>query len=121
MAALPFHSGRRPYEQIAFQFSHHVVSADGSVSHQNEYINTVRGAFPNFEFVRALRDALEQNDGTIFRYAAHENTVFRQIRKQMLTATKPPADRNELIAFIESITASESDLRRAMGWKPQYG
>ena len=33
MVALPFHQGRKPYEQVAFQFSHHVMEADGSVSH----------------------------------------------------------------------------------------
>ena len=29
--ALPFYAGMRPYEQIAFQFSHHVMHADGSI------------------------------------------------------------------------------------------
>jgi len=28
--AIPFHAGRRPYEQVAFQFSHHVMEADGT-------------------------------------------------------------------------------------------
>lgn len=109
MVALPFHKGRRPYEQIAFQFSHHTVADDGTIVHQSEYINSARGAFPNFEFVRALKCALEQNQGTIFRFAAHENTVLRQIRKQLMVAPEPPADRRDLIAFIESITISEVD------------
>ncbi len=68
MAALPFHKGRRPYEQIAFQFSHHTVQRDGRIEHANQYINSTRGAFPNFIFVRELKRALEQNSGTIFRY-----------------------------------------------------
>jgi hypothetical protein len=54
MAAIPFNRGRRPYEGVAFQFSHHVVTKDGSVSHQGEYINTEPGQFPNYNFVRAL-------------------------------------------------------------------
>jgi len=109
MVALPFHKGRRPYEQIAFQFSHHIVSSDGTITHQSEYINSSRGVFPNFDFVRALKTALEVNDGTVFRYAAHENTVLRQIRRQLMTFSDPPHDRKELIAFIESITISETD------------
>jgi hypothetical protein len=42
---LPFHVGRRPYEQIAFQFSHHIYHEDGRIEHASEYINTVPGQF----------------------------------------------------------------------------
>jgi hypothetical protein len=84
MVAIPFHSGRRPYEQIAFQFSHHQVDHDGSVQHKTQYLNRERGKFPNFDFVRALRAAVGDSGGTIFRYAAHENTVLCQIRDQLL-------------------------------------
>ena len=31
--AIPFHAGMRPYEAVAFQFSHHVMQSDGSVAH----------------------------------------------------------------------------------------
>ncbi len=31
MVALPFNKGRKPYEGIAFQFSHHVIQEDGEV------------------------------------------------------------------------------------------
>jgi hypothetical protein len=33
---IPFHKGRRPYEQIAFQFSHHIVYEDGTIQHKGE-------------------------------------------------------------------------------------
>ena len=29
--ALPFNKGRHPYEQVAFQFSHHMCHADGTI------------------------------------------------------------------------------------------
>ena len=67
--AIPLNAGRRPYEEIAFQFSHHIVREDGSVAHFGEYLNTERGVFPNYEFVRALKDQLEKDSGSIFRYA----------------------------------------------------
>lgn len=102
--AIPFHKGRRPYEQIAFQFSHHIVESDGSVRHQTQYLNVERGQFPNFNFVRALRDALSKDNGTIFRYHTHENTVLNEIRKQLLASTDSVPDWKELVAFIESIT-----------------
>jgi hypothetical protein len=104
MVAIPFHKGRRPYEQIAFQFSHHLVGKDGTITHADEYINREKGKFPNFDFVRALKRSLESDNGTIFRYAAHENTVLNQIKEQLLSWVEPIADRDELIRFIESIT-----------------
>ena len=37
MVAIPFFRGRRPYEQIAFQFSHHTVDADLKIEHKGQY------------------------------------------------------------------------------------
>lgn len=104
MVAIPFHRGRRPYEQIAFQFSHHLLNADGSVVHQDQFLHAERGVFPNFDFVRALRAALEGDAGSIFRYAQHENTVLRQIRAQ-LEASKEK-DRKDLMAWIDTVTTA---------------
>ena len=56
--ALPFNKGRRPYEQMAFQFSHHTCYADGRIEHTSEYINNTPGEFPNFLFVSALKKAI---------------------------------------------------------------
>ena len=53
--ALPFHAGRRPYEQVGFQFSHHVLEADGSLRHADQFLCDDPGVFPNYAFVRALR------------------------------------------------------------------
>ncbi len=109
MVAIPFHKGRRPYEQIAFQFSHHSAGKDGKIVHQDEYINREKGHFPNFDFVRALMSALSKDNGTIFRYATHENTVLCQIRQQLLDSSDKIEDRDQLVRFIESITKSGDD------------
>ena len=106
MVAIPFHKGRRPYEQIAFQFSHHVVHKDGKIVHQDEYINREKGHFPNFDFVRALMKSLAADGGTIFRFATHENTVLCQIREQLLNTSENIPDKSQLVKFIESITTS---------------
>lgn len=100
--AIPFHQGRRPYEQIAFQFSHHTIDKNGRLRHAGEFISSQPGEFPNFNFIRALKTALHGEDGTIFRYAAHENTVLNQVREQLLESSEP--DRDILIDFIDSIT-----------------
>lgn len=105
--ALPFNAGRRPYEQVAFQFSHHIIHSDGRVEHANEYISNTPGEFPNFKFARALRDALGQDTGTIFRFATHENTILNAIIDQLKSSEEP--DRVDLITFLKTITVSKSD------------
>jgi len=112
MVAIPFSKGRRPYEQIAFQFSHHLMDKDGGVEHKTEYINRKRGHFPNFDFIRALKTALEQNQGTIFRYSHHENTVLCQIHEQLQNSNEP--DRDALCAWIESLT--EKKVGKQIVW-----
>ena len=112
--ALPFYKGMRPYETVAFQFSHHKIEdlGDGKfkISHAGQYINTKRGVFPNFEFVRALKRNLEGDGGTIFRYCHHENNVLNEIRMQLQKSNEP--DKSDLIAFIESITYDKEGHRR---------
>jgi hypothetical protein len=100
--AIPFTAGMRPYEQLAFQYSHHIVYEDGRVEHTSEYINVEKGVLPNFEFIRALKRDLEVNDGSIFRYHNHENTIVNVIHNQLCNSNEP--DRKELCDFIESIS-----------------
>ena len=100
--ALPFHTGRKPYEQIAFQFSHHIYYEDGSIEHATEYINSTQGEFPNFEFCEKLMEALNKDEGTIFRYATHENSILNAIRDQLLASKY--ANKEMLISFIETIS-----------------
>ncbi|MEH6514128.1 MAG: DUF2779 domain-containing protein [Maribacter arcticus] len=100
--AIPFTKGRKPYEQLAFQYSHHIVYEDGRIEHASEYLNTQIGVFPNFDFIRALKASLEVNAGSIFRYHAHENTIVNAIYKQLLASEEP--DKDELITFIKSIS-----------------
>jgi len=110
--ALPFTKGRKPYETVGFQFSHHVYYENGTIEHKDEYLNAVPGQYPNIDFVRALKVALEGDEGTIFRYAAHENTVLNHIHKNIEDDRHNIADANELLGFIESITHSASSAKR---------
>jgi len=105
MVAIPFFKGRKPYEQTAFQYSHHIVTSDLKIEHAGEYICKGKGKFPNFEFVRHLKSELDKDDGTIFRYAMHENTVLNQITVQLNDASIDDVpDKDELIDFIKTIT-----------------
>ena len=104
---LPFHAGRKPYEQIAFQFSHHIYYEDGRIEHANQYINSTAGEFPNFEFVEYLQQALSEDEGTIFKFATHENTILNAIRTQLKASDAP--NKESLISFIESISHPTKD------------
>jgi len=104
MVAIPFNAGRRPYEGIAFQFSHHVVYENGTIEHFGEYLNTDIGVFPSYDFVRELKNQLENDKGSIFRYSNHENTFLCMIYQQLLDDTSSIKDRNELCEFIKTIT-----------------
>ncbi|PKD17736.1 hypothetical protein APR41_05190 [Salegentibacter salinarum] len=111
--ALPFFKDMRPYEQLAFQFSHHIVHEDGRVEHFNEYLNTEPGEYPNFDFIRALKKSLTSNDGNVFRYHNHENTIVNVIYDQLRNSAEP--DKEELLQFIETISHNTS--RNAKSWK----
>lgn len=102
--ALPFTKGRRPYEQLAFQYSHHIVYEDGRVEHASEYLNTTIGEFPNYNFIRSLKQSLELNDGSIFRYHNHENTIVNAIYKQLMDSDEK--DKEVLMDFIRTISHS---------------
>ena len=118
MTAIPFNQGLRPYEMVAFQFSHHVLDAKGNLRHSGQWLCTERGKFPNFDFVRTLKKELETDQGTIFRYASHENTVLCQIRDQLLLQSKSAVpDRDELIRFIETVARPRGKEKN--GWKAE--
>lgn len=101
---VPLHQGLRPYQSLAFQFSHHTLHEDGSVSHAGEYLNAVPGAFPNFDFLRNLMSSLDGDNGTIFRYAAHENTILNHIVEQLDQFGHDESDFQELRNFASSIS-----------------
>ena len=113
--AIPFNKTLHPYEGVAFQFSHHTVSRGGTIAHKGEFINTVPGRFPNFEFVRALKKELEGDNGSIFRYAAHENTFLRLIYNQLARAGSSVPDGKELRDFIDTITQWKVDKKNFQG------
>jgi hypothetical protein len=104
--AIPFHQGMRPYEQVAFQYSHHLMHEDGRVEHKGQFLLAEPGVFPNFEFARALRAELEGDDGTVFMWSHHENTILNRITVQLDESLNPPADSDALRLFLASLAKS---------------
>lgn len=105
--AIPFTKGRKPYDGIAFQFSHHIMYKDGKIVHFDQYLNTEIGSFPNFDFVRNLKKSLENDKGSIFRYATHENTYLNIIYDQLKHSNE--SDLDELCDWIRTITKSKKN------------
>ena len=115
--AIPFHVGMRPYEAVAFQFSHHVMQADGTVAHVGEFLLTDPVVFPNFEFARALRAELDKDEGTVFMWSPHENTILNKIVGQLALALEggsygegvgAPEDAEGLVSFLRSLVTGGS-------------
>lgn len=112
-SALPFTKGRHPYEQIAFQYSHHIIYSDGKIEHKSEYINAEPGKFPNYDFVRSLKKDLEFDNGSVFKYATHENSILNAIYDQLIDSDQ--TDKNELMDFIQSVTNKKENNK--LIWK----
>ncbi len=106
MPAIPFNKGRYPYDGIAFQFSHHIVQDNGRIEHHGQYINITRGLFPNYDFIRKLKEELEHDQGSIFRYANHENTYLNYIYRQLQAEKNDVPDSEKLCDFIRTITSA---------------
>lgn len=79
--AVPYFSGMHPYEQIAFQWSCHVVRSENGTPEHLEWIN-VDDLFPNFSFAESLMECVG-TEGTVFMWATHENTILTHIHDQM--------------------------------------
>ena len=113
--AIPFLKNKRPYEQITFQFSHHVIRENGEIEHFGQFLETTPGSYPNFNFVRCLKSQLEADDGSIFMYHHHEQNVLCEIKEQLETSSEP--DKDVLIDFIKSITTKKRG--KDVLWKGQ--
>jgi len=79
--AVPYHAGMHPFENVAFQWSCHTIPAPNAKPKHTEWIN-LGESFPNFAFAESLKDHLGE-DGTVFMWATHENTILKDILRQM--------------------------------------
>lgn len=102
--AIPFLKDRRPYEQLAFQFSVHTMHDDGTATHSAEWIDRERGSFPNYECIRQLKSALDNDHGTIFQYTHFENTLLTEVMNQLMDDRDQIEDADELNEWIQTIT-----------------
>ena len=105
MSAIPFRKNQKPYQMIFFQFSHHILTENGDIQHVGQYINLKPCINPNIDAVRALYHQLKNDEGTIFRWSMHENTVLRKVYDEVsLLSEEVIPEKKELLNFIDAIT-----------------
>lgn len=105
--AIPFHEGSYPYKKVPFQFSMHNVYENGDVEHVAEWIDDRRGVYPSFDFLRALKEELENDDGSVFMYHHYEKTTLRDVRDKLKESSEP--DKDELIDWINTLILEGAD------------
>lgn len=76
-AMLPLYQGARPYETIPFQWSLHILDANGAL-HHHEYLAEGRQD-PRREFAETLITALTPSDMPIIVYSSYERTQLREL------------------------------------------
>lgn len=106
--ALPFHTNMRPFEQIAFQWSCHTVTAPGAEPVHSEWIN-VEPEFPNFAFAKSLMKTLSA-DGTVLVWASHEGSVLTDILRQMDTYGHKDSELKEFLELMVSSKGAQGRL-----------
>jgi len=99
--ALPFHFRNKPNDLLLFQFSHHILEADGRLRHASECLIAEPGTPPSMSVLRALRDALSENNGTVVHWWHHEKNVLKELRKQILDSAEENSE--SLLDFIDSM------------------
>jgi hypothetical protein len=104
--AIPFTHGERPYGNVAFQFSHHIMYADGRVEHRSQFLNSTPGVNPNEEFIRSLMADLGGDDGTVFMWSKHENTVLKELLADL--RSEPPNEFAAIEEFVLSLTTDKT-------------
>jgi len=96
--ALPYYRGHHPYQTILFQFSHHVMEQDGSIRHAAEFLQYDQNTSPSIDAVRALKNALGSDSGTVLHWYHYERTVLREIAEEI--ENLQPPDAKDLLQFL---------------------
>lgn len=111
--ALPHHQGRRPYEPILFQFSHHVLERNGRLRHQTQFLEATPGVAPSLSTLRALSRALSGDGGTVLHWWDHERNILKALGRQTLQDVPP--DSASLLAFISALIDAPDEREAANG------
>jgi hypothetical protein len=93
--ALPSAPGGRPYGQVAFQWSCHVIDNPGASPRHVEWLDT-ENENPNTGFLESLRKLLGEQ-GTIYHWADYEVTVTRELADEI----RDDASQADLVSWVD--------------------
>ena len=110
--AIPRYAGTRPYQTIPFQWSDHILDADGKLAHR-EYLCS-EDIDPREEFTQTLRNALE-TEGSIVIYTSYETGVLNSLIEHF------PRYADELQSFIERFIDLHAIIRNNYYHPKFYG
>ncbi len=101
--ALPAWEGRRPYEQVPFQWSVHIESEPGQLSHK-AFLD-LTGADPAESCARSLIRALGREGPVLVYHASYEATRLKEL------AARFPSMAKALLAIVERLVDLELWVR----------
>ncbi|MGZ3723597.1 MAG: DUF2779 domain-containing protein, partial [Bdellovibrionales bacterium] len=76
--AIPRYPGTRPYQQVPFQFSAHVLPAPGAAMKHYEYLHLGKGD-PRVDLIPQLLEACGEHGSIVSYYAKFESDVIREL------------------------------------------
>ena len=92
--AIPVYVGTRPYQRVPFQWSMHVLNADGRLSHAS-FLNG-DAEDPRERFITGLLEAVP-SEGSIIAYSPYEKTMMRELAEAF------PQHRDGLLALCDRV------------------
>ena len=93
--ALPSAAGCRPYGQVAFQWSCHVIDNPGASPRHVEWLDTENDN-PNLGFLESLRKLLGEQ-GTIYHWADYEVVVTQELADEI----RGDASKADLVSWVD--------------------
>ncbi|HYQ96498.1 MAG TPA: DUF2779 domain-containing protein [Candidatus Eisenbacteria bacterium] len=109
--ALPRFIGTRPFQQVPFQWSDHVLLPDGSLEHRG-YLH-VEETDPREPWVESLVESLG-DEGPIVVYSGFEERIIRLVAEDLREW------RQDLLAIVESRMVDLLELIRSHYYHPEF-
>ena len=103
--AVPVYPGTSPFEQVPFQWSDHVLAADGSVAH-HEFLHDADGD-PRVAFATSLL-AATADAGAIVVYSSFEGDVLTALAEELPEMREALLDRRDRIVDLLPIVRDHS-------------
>jgi hypothetical protein len=110
--ALPRFPGTRPFQQVPFQWSDHVLLPDGSLEHRG-YLH-VEETDPREPLVESLVQSLGGDEGPIVVYSGFEERIIRSLADDLREW------RHDLLAIVESRMVDLLELIRSHYYHPEF-